>query len=115
MNKAERLKKQAKEDTQILYNNNANLYVSNTEYNANQEMAITQIEQKNEMKKDIEDNKLKMMSFRVPQEVKDNINKYAYIQRLNKQEVIIMCFEKFFKDTKVQDILKQYDELKENK
>lgn len=114
MNKAERLKKQAQEDTQVLYNN-TDLYVSNTEYNANQEMVITPIEQKKEMENVIKDNKLKMMSFRVPQEVKDNIDKYAYIQRLNKQEVIIMCFETFFKDTQVQDILKQYEKLKENK
>ena len=106
MNKAEMLKKQAQANTM-------NLYLSN---DMNKSESIQQPTSNNEIVQPIKEikkeNALKMLSFRIPQETIDNIDKYAYVQRMKKQDLIIMIFDSFFKDNKAQVVLKQYDTIK---
>lgn len=114
MNKAEMLKKQAE-------TNRMNLYLSNDNNSIDKEESIKSIEQNKESISTVKVNDskktstMKMLSFRIPQEIIDNIDKYAYVQRMKKQDLIIMCFESFFNDNKAQEILKQYDDIKGGK
>ncbi len=100
MNKAEMLKKQAQANTM-------NLYLSNDNTSINKD-SINTIKVNDSKKVST----MKMLSFRVPQEIIDNIDKYSYVQRMKKQDTIIMIFESFFKDDRAQEIIKKYDEIK---
>lgn len=108
MNKAEMLKKQAQANT-------TNLYLSNESTELQQQIDIKsetiQPIKENKVNNIQKENILKMLSFRIPQDIIDNISKYAYVQRMKKQDAIIMIFESFFRDDKAQAILKQYDEI----
>lgn len=108
MNKAEMLKQKAQQNTMNLYlTNEDEIKNSNIEQNTIKSMQDTKTkdESRNE-------NIEKMLSFRLPTNIIENIDKYAYIQRMKKKDAIIMCFETFFNDNKVKDILKQYDNIK---
>ena len=66
------------------------------------------VEQKEEKK----ENPKQMLSFRIPTNVIDDIDKYAYVERMNKQDVIIMALEKFFNSKDSKEVLSQYDKIK---
>lgn len=53
-----------------------------------------------------------MLSFRLPIGLIEKIDKYSYVARENKQDVIIKGLEKFFDSKESKDILSQYDEIK---
>ncbi len=55
---------------------------------------------------------LQMLSFRLPPEIIEKIDKYAYVERETKQDTIIKAFEKFFNSKEVKEILSQYDSIK---
>ena len=55
---------------------------------------------------------LQMLSFRLPPEIIEKIDKYAYVERETKQDTIIRAFEKFFNSKEVKEILSQYDSIK---
>lgn len=106
MNKVEMLKKQAQANTM-------NLYLSN-ESTSKEETIQPPIKQNTEPLKQVNDSKKyeKMISARVGQEIIEKIDKYAYIMRLKKQDLILMIFDSFFQSNEVQDVLKQYDDIK---
>ncbi len=55
---------------------------------------------------------LKMMAFRLPKDIAEKINQYAYIERLTNQEVATLCFQEFFSKKERKESLLQYDDLK---
>ena len=56
--------------------------------------------------------KLKMVAFRLPTDIADKINQYAYVERLTSQDVATLCFEEFFNKKSSKEILAKYDEIK---
>ncbi len=63
-------------------------------------------------KKEKKTETLQMLSFRLPPEIIEKIDKYAYVERETKQDTIIRAFEKFFNSKEVKEILSQYDSIK---
>ena len=55
-----------------------------------------------------------MLSFRIPKDIIEKIGKYAYIERMTKQDVIIKGLSQFFDDKDAIEKLKQFDTLKKN-
>lgn len=54
----------------------------------------------------------KMLAFRIPNELNEDLDKYSYVARMTKQDVIIKAFEKFLSSQNAKDILSQYDDIK---
>jgi len=65
-----------------------------------------------EHKEEKKESPKQMLSFRIPTNVIEDIDKYAYVERMNKQDVIIMALEKFFNSKDSKEVLSQYDEIK---
>lgn len=65
-----------------------------------------------EITKEKKENELKMMAFRLPKDIAEKINQYAYIERLTNQEVATLCFQEFFNKKERKESLSKYDELK---
>ena len=96
--------KQATEGFSGLYIDNKTRQETNTEVIQPQPI----IEQPKEKK----ENDLKMMAFRLPKDIAEKINQYAYIERLTNQEVATLCFQEFFNKKERKESLTQYEELK---
>lgn len=73
---------------------------------------VVKEEVKEQPKKEKKENPKQMLSFRIPTNVIEDIDKYAYVERMNKQDVIIMALEKFFNSKDSKDVLSQYDQIK---
>lgn len=112
MNKAEMLKKQAEFNTDFLYPTNESINIESVSKETNSE--IIQAIKENSIQEKNKD-EVKMLSFRIPQYLIDNIDKYAYVERMKKQDLIIMCFETFFNSDKAINVLKQYDKIMKDK
>lgn len=54
----------------------------------------------------------KMLAFRIPNTTIDNLEKYSYITRLTKQDVITMALNNLFDSKEGKEVIKQFDELK---
>jgi len=54
----------------------------------------------------------KMLAFRIPNTTIDNLEKYSYITRLTKQDVITMALDNLFNSKEGKEVIKQFDELK---
>ena len=65
-----------------------------------------------ETPKEKKETELKMMAFRLPKDIAEKINQYAYIERLTNQEVATLCFQEFFNKKERKESLSQYDEIK---
>ena len=65
-----------------------------------------------EQPKEKKENDLKMMAFRLPKDIAEKINQYAYIERLTNQEVATLCFQEFFNKKERKETLSQYDDIK---
>lgn len=68
-----------------------------------------------EKKEEKKESPKQMLSFRIPTDTIENIDKYAYVERMNKQDVIIKALEKFFSSKESKEILSQYDEIRGRK
>lgn len=91
----------------------AGLYIDNAPRQAktNNEVIPPQpiVKEEAKPKKETE---LKMMAFRLPLDIVDKINKYAYVERLTNQEVATLCFKEFFNKKERKESLSEYDEIK---
>ena len=116
MNKKERLQKQIesnREQPEI-----KDLYVSNTSIIKDE--SIQAIEETKEVIKPISGSQItnnskietKVVTFRIPTILNDNIDKYAYVQRMKKQDVIFNIIETFFNSGEAKEIIKEYDNIK---
>lgn len=65
-----------------------------------------------ETPKEKKETELKMMAFRLPKDIAEKINQYAYIERLTNQEVATLCFQEFFNKKERKESLSKYDEIK---
>lgn len=103
-----------KEQTQTAF---GGFYVNNNDYvEPKQEESKKEEPKKEEPKQEIvekkkSNRKYKMLSFRLPDEMIEMVDKYSYVSRLQKQEVVMKAFDKFFNTKESKEILSQYDEL----
>lgn len=111
MSKVDKLK-------QATSNSFVGLYPSNTpqqEPKADEPKIEPKVEKKDESKSSLIEKpshrKYKMLSFRLPDEIIENVEKYAYVERLQKQEVVMKAFNKFFNSKEGKEILSQYDQI----
>ena len=126
----EMLKKQATENREDFSALDLDLSLSNSTTPQPKKVEVKEVEKvepkKVEVKKDVvkiekeiskpkkekKTETLQMLSFRLPPEIIENIDKYAYVERETKQDTIIKAFEKFFNSKEVKEILSQYDSIK---
>jgi len=52
-----------------------------------------------------------MLAFRIPNTTIDNLEKYAYITRLTKQDVITMALDNLFNSKEGKEIIKEFDKI----
>ena len=55
---------------------------------------------------------LKMVSYRIPKELADMINQYAYVERMTSQDVATLCIQEFFNKKSSIEVLSKYEEIK---
>jgi len=65
------------------------------------------------MKKD-ENEKTKMISFRIPVSLREDLSKYAHVTRITQTNVIISALEKVLYTREGIGFINQYDSVKEN-
>lgn len=65
------------------------------------------------MKKD-ENEKTKMISFRIPISLKEDLNKYAYVTRITQTDVITSALSKVLYTQEGIGFINQYDSVKAN-
>ena len=53
----------------------------------------------------------KMLAFRIPNTTIDNLEKYSYITRLTKQDLITMSLDNFFNSKEGKEIIKEFDKI----
>ena len=53
----------------------------------------------------------KMLAFRIPNTTIDNLEKYSYITRLTKQDVITMALDNLFNSKEGKEIIKEFDKI----
>lgn len=103
---------------QATSNSFVGLYPSNTPQQEPQ-VVEPKVEKKDESKSTLIEKpshrKYKMLSFRLPDEIIENVEKYAYVERLQKQEVVMKAFNKFFNSKEGKEVLSQYDQIVDNK
>ena len=87
------------------------LYVDNAPRNNNINSEVIP-PQPIELKVEKKENDLKMMAFRLPKDIAEKINQYAYVERLTNQEVATLCFQEFFNKKERKESLSQYDDIK---
>ncbi len=57
----------------------------------------------------------KMLSFRLPLDLIDKLDKYSYVAREKKQDVIIKAFDKFLNSKDAKELIAEYESIKECK
>lgn len=86
------------------------LYIDNKPRNENTEVIQPQPIEIKELKP--KESELKMMAFRLPKDIAEKINQYAYVERLTNQEVATLCFQEFFNKKDRKESLEHYNEIK---
>lgn len=116
MNKAELLKEKAKQNSMNLYLSNSDeVKTSNNVIPPQPKQDDTEVSIHNQKKeKENQEQQKQMLSFRIPKDIIEKIGKYAYIERMTKQDVIIKGLSQFFDDKDAIEKLKQFDTLKKN-
>ena len=104
MSKMDMLKQASENSFNGLYIDNKPRQETNTEVIPPQPIIETPKEKK--------ETELKMMAFRLPKDIAEKINQYAYIERLTNQEVATLCFQEFFNKKERKESLSQYDKIK---
>lgn len=104
MSKLDMLKQASENSFNGLYIDNKPRQENNTEVIPPQPIIETPKEKK--------ETELKMMAFRLPKDIAEKINQYAYIERLTNQEVATLCFQEFFSKKERKESLSQYEDIK---
>ena len=88
------------------------LYIDNKPRNKEDNEIISPLPQVEVIELKPKESELKMMAFRLPKDIAEKINQYAYIERLTNQEVATLCFQEFFNKKERKESLSQYDKIK---
>ncbi len=105
MSKIDKLKQASESSFNGLYIDNKPRQESNAEVIPPQPIEVKE-------DKDKKETELKMMAFRLPKDIAEKINQYAYVERLTNQEVATLCFQEFFNKKERKESLEQYNDIK---